>query len=259
MARNALIVIPARYGSSRFPGKPLAMIAGMSMIERVWRLASASRIAEKAVIATDDIRLKEFAEGFGAEVFMTSESCRTGTDRVAEVATELADYEIYFNLQGDAVLTPPWVIDSVLEVIIDNNNINMATASYRLEGEVLADFVKKKEEGSTTGTMVVSSLSGDALYFSRSLIPCWRDETPQVLHRHIGLYAYTKDTLKLMASLSETPLEGAEKLEQLRALENGISIRVVEVDYRGHTPASVDCSEDVTVVEAIIRREGEIL
>ncbi len=261
MSESALIVIPARMASTRFPNKPMALIAGKTMIERVWSIGKAVQGAHEVVIATDDERLRDYALQFGAKVLMTSSACLTGTDRVAEAALHFPKQTIFFSLQGDAVLTPPWVIEEVLQAMLKNPKIQMATPAVRLKGEALADFVESKRTGSSSGTAVVFNQLGDALYFSKALIPYDRNEkSPErLLFRHIGLYAYRMESLQRLSQLPESPLERSEKLEQLRALENGIPIRVVEVDYRGRTHGSVDQPEDVSVVESVIAQEGELL
>ncbi len=256
---SALIVIPARMGSTRFPGKPLAQISGKSMIERVWKIGQASAFASQVIIATDDEQIRRFAMQFGAEVLMTSPQCPTGTDRVAEAMEYFPDHVLFFSLQGDAVLTPPWVIDEVLQAMLKDPKIQMATPAVRLKGEALFDYMRAKREDLSSGTSVVFDRSGNALYFSKGLIPYRRDGGDAPIYRHIGLYAYRKEALKRLSQLPEGPLERAEKLEQLRALENGIPIRVVEVDYRGRTHGSVDRPEDVAVIETIIAKEGELV
>jgi 3-deoxy-manno-octulosonate cytidylyltransferase (CMP-KDO synthetase) len=262
MREKVLVVIPARMASSRFPGKPLAQICGRSMIERVWRIGQSARQAERVVIATDSQELRDFAEGFGAEVVMTSENCRTGTDRVAEASIALGGkHEIVFSLQGDAVLTPPWVIDDVLAAMREDQGALIATPAVKLAGGELSNFVAAKRSGVTTGTSVVFDRRGYALYFSKSLIPFAREEqhSGPAVFRHIGLYGYRRETLAEFARLPAGMFEQIEKLEQLRALENGIPIRVVIVDYRGRSHASVDRHEDVPAAEEIIRREGELV
>lgn len=259
MTETAIIVIPARMASTRFPGKPMALIRGMTMIERMWRIGQAAKGASEVVIATDDERLKCFAEGFGARVLMTSPDCATGTDRVAEISRMPGmDHAVFFSLQGDAVLTPPWVIEKVLDAMLADPLIQMATPAVLLMGEALSEFVALKKRGSSSGTAVVFNQKGDALYFSKALIPYSRDENSPV-YRHIGLYGYRKETLQRLAEVPEGMLERSEKLEQLRALENGIAIRVIPVDYRGRTHGSVDQPEDVPTVEAVIEREGELV
>jgi 3-deoxy-manno-octulosonate cytidylyltransferase (CMP-KDO synthetase) len=248
------IVIPARMASTRFPKKPMALIAGVSMLERVWRIAKSVPEAEQVLIATDDVGLKAFAEQFGAHVVMTSPKCPTGTDRVAEVARLTGGNGIFFSLQGDAPITPPWVIGEVLKAMIEDPTVQIATPAVRLEGRALEEFAETKKKGSSTGTSVVFDKNQNALYFSKSLIP-FRGP----VYRHIGLYGYRADALQKMNQLPEGPLEKAEMLEQLRALENGIAIRVVEVDYQGRTHGSVDRPEDVAFIERIIAEEGELI
>lgn len=254
---SALIIIPARMASTRFPDKPMAMIAGKTMIERVWAIAKASSSARDVFIATDDERLEKFAKGFGANVIMTSSKHLTGTDRVAEAMTHFPKDAIVFSLQGDALLTPPWVIDEVLKAMLEDSTIQIATPAVKLEGKALSDFIQTKKEGSSTGTCVVFDQWKNALYFSKSLIPYPRGETS--IYRHIGLYAYQKKALEEFSKLPEGVLEKSEKIEPLRALENGIPIRIVEVNYSGRTHGSVDRPEDVKWVESIIAKEGELV
>ncbi len=262
MNESAAIVIPARMASSRFPNKPLALIKGMTLIERVWRIGKAASCATEVLIATDDAQLKAFAEGFGAKVVMTSPSCPTGTDRVAEVSSLPGmNQTIFFSLQGDAVLTPPWVIEQILEAMVADPTIQMATPAVELTGQALSDFIASKKKGSSSGTSVVFNQRGDALYFSKALIPYSREENSpeRKVYRHIGLYGYRRPILQKLTQLPEGPLEKAEQLEQLRALENGIPIRVILVDYRGRTHGSVDRPEDVPIIEALIEKERELL
>ena len=262
MSESSLIVIPVRMASTRFPGKPLAKIAGLSMIERVWRIACAVEGADSVLIATDSQEIEKHAAGFGAEVVITSSSCRTGSDRVAMAVREIVDKpDIVFSLQGDAVLTPPWIVEAVLAELKRDAGVEIATPAVRLRDSALDEYVQRKAAGSTTGTNVVFDNDRNALYFSKALIPFNREQNWEAgeIYQHIGLYGYRLAVLERFCQLPPGRLENIEKLEQLRALENGIGIRVVEVDYRGRTPASVDRPEDVALVEDIISREGEIL
>ena len=261
---QALIVIPARMGSTRFPNKPTCRILGYTMIERVYKIAKHVKNASKVIIATDDELLANHVKAFGAEVVMTSSSCQTGTDRVADALHQLTEnYDIVFNLQGDAVLTPPHVIEKTLDAMLNDSDIMMATPAVKLEGSALVEFIRKKREGSSSGTCVTFDKNGKALYFSKTLIPHHRDKLLPLeaykLHQHIGLYAYKTNTLLQLTQLSQTPLEKIEQLEQLRALENGIAIQVVLVNYEGRTHGSVDNPEDVALVENIIQQEGELV
>jgi 3-deoxy-manno-octulosonate cytidylyltransferase (CMP-KDO synthetase) len=261
MSESVAIVIPARMASTRYPNKPMAMICGKTMIERVWRIATTVSNANQVVIATDDESLRLFAQRFGANVLMTSPTCLTGTDRVAESSFLLdKKHSIYFSFQGDAVLTPPWVIEDVLKAMLADQTIQMATPAVQLTGQALQDFVESKFKGSSTGTTVTFNKNGDALYFSKALIPHNRAENSpdRLVYRHIGLYAYRTATLQQLSLLPEGPFERSEKLEQLRALENAIPIRIIQVDYRGRTHGAVDRPEDVAAIEAIISKEGEL-
>ena len=262
MSESAVIVIPARMTSTRFPNKPLALIKGKTMIERVWHIAKAVPFASQVLIATDSEELKEFAEQFGAEVVMTSSDCVTGTDRVAEVSGKSdKKHSIFFSFQGDAVLTPPWVVEAVLKAMLSDPTIQIATPAVLLQENARAEFIASKRGGSSSGTTVTFDKNGKALYFSKALIPYHREEMhpDRHIYRHIGLYGYRSDTLHTLSQLPEGLFEKSEKLEQLRALENGIPIQVVEVDYRGRTHGSVDRPEDIAFVEQIIEKEGELV
>ncbi len=262
MLDSAVIVIPARMASSRFPNKPLAMIKGKTMIERVWHIAKAVPHANEVIIATDNDDLRHFAESFGAKVMMTSPECLTGTDRVAETSRLLDQkHNIFFSFQGDAVLTPPWVIEAVLHAMLSDSTIQMATPAVHLTGQAFTDFVVSKRGGSSSGTTVTFDKLGKALYFSKAIIPYHREEShpDRMIYRHIGLYAYRAQTLQQLSLLPEGTFEKSEKLEQLRALENGIPIQVIQVDYRGRTHGSVDRPDDISFVERVIEREGELI
>jgi len=258
---KSAIIIPARMKSSRYPNKPLCMIKGVTMIERVWRIAKAVKSADEVLIATDDPGLFEFVQTFGAQAVMTSPQCQTGSDRVAEALSHLADVDIVFNLQGDAVLTPPQIIEAVLRAMQADPAIQIATPAVQQTGANLEAYVARKKQGIAGGTAVVFDKNHNALYFSNSLIPFSRsgkyDDVP--VFRHIGLYGYRKAALYTYQKLEQTPLEKIEQLEQLRALENGIPVKIVEVDYAGRSHGSVDHPEDVAIVEAIIEREGELV
>jgi len=254
-----IIVIPSRLGSTRYPGKPKADIAGMSLLERVWRIAKASELADEVLVATPDKELAEFCASFGAEAVITSGK-GTGTDAVAEaIEKKGGSYDVILNLQGDAVLTPPWILDDLLKVMGEEPGASMGTPVERLVGEAKLAFIERKKGGSTSGTTTVMDKKGYAMYFSKGVIPFEREPSDdQPVFHHIGLYVYRQDVLKKLADLEEGFFERVEKLEQLRALENGIGIRVVEVDYRGRSHASVDHPEDVELAEKFIKEEGEL-
>ncbi|MFW2831526.1 3-deoxy-manno-octulosonate cytidylyltransferase [Sphingomonas sp. ID0503] len=255
-----LVVIPARYGSSRFPGKPLAQVRGTSMLQRVWALVRAGAPEARILVATDDARIAAHAVAFGAEAIMTSDSVANGTERAAAVLAALDDEALSFivNLQGDAVLTPPWVISAMIEA--GRSGIDMVTPATVMSAPAAEALRAAKARGEVGGTTVVFDREGRALYFSKSIIPFVRPGgAPVALHRHIGLYGYRPDVLRRLVSLPPGPLEQAEQLEQLRALENGIPIQVVTVDYRGRTHWGVDTPEDLARCEALIDAEGELL
>jgi 3-deoxy-manno-octulosonate cytidylyltransferase (CMP-KDO synthetase) len=259
---KSIIIIPARFGSTRFPGKPLALIHGKSLLHRVWSIAKAVTNIQEVYITTDDARIEQHAIKFGAQVIITPSSCENGTVRVHEAAKSLNPLpDIIINLQGDAVLTPPWVIQALLEAITQNQNIGLATLATKISIQNYHEMRIAKNGGVVGGTMVVFDKNHNALYFSKSMIPFLRnisnDNLP--LYRHIGLYGYRHYSLEKYIELQPTPLEQLEGLEQLRALENGTPIHVVEVDYRGRTHCAIDSPEDVKIVENIISKEGELI
>jgi 3-deoxy-manno-octulosonate cytidylyltransferase (CMP-KDO synthetase) len=233
--RKFLGVIPARFSSSRFPGKILALLAGKPMLQHVYERASQARYLSSTIIATDDARIFDAARGFGARVRMTRDDHPSGTDRVAEVASA-EDAEVIVNIQGDEPLIDPAAIDAAILPVAHDPDIVMATLRKKIEdpSEITNPNVVK----------VVTDRVGDAIYFSRCPIPFDRDGTSGVPHyKHIGLYIYQRDFLLSYSSLPVGPLEQAERLEQLRALENGYKIRVVETEYESlgvDTPADLE-------------------
>ncbi|MFZ4761353.1 MAG: 3-deoxy-manno-octulosonate cytidylyltransferase [Alphaproteobacteria bacterium] len=253
------VIIPARYGSTRFIGKPLAPIAGISMIERMHRLALAVKGITEVVVATDDERIINHVENFGGRAIMTPENCPNGTERALAACEAMKTKpDVVINLQGDAVLTPPWIIQPLVDVFSDAA-VQMATPMVRYTAAQYETLKKSKENGVVGGTTVTFNHQKDALYFSKSIIPFIRGtiENPPI-YRHIGLYAYRFSTLARYVTLKQGPFEAVEQLEQLRALEHGIPIRMVEVDYRGRMHWAVDSPADVAIVEEIIAREGEL-
>jgi 3-deoxy-manno-octulosonate cytidylyltransferase (CMP-KDO synthetase) len=258
MSLIPIILIPARMTSQRFPNKPLALIHGKTLIERVWRIGKAVKSVNRVIIVTDDETIKKVAEQFGAEVCMTSAYPRTGTDRIAEAVDLLnLQEDLIICLQGDAVLTPPWIIEDLLETIVHNSAVQIATPAVRLLDAGLSTFLENKRAGSSTGTTVVFNKERNALYFSKNVIPRNYGNNP-IIYRHIGVYAYRKHILAILSKLPQSSLEIAENLEQLRALENEIPIRVVVVDYEGRTHVSIDQIQDIKLAESIIQKEGEL-
>ncbi len=237
---KTVAIVPARYASTRFPGKPLTMIGGLTMIERVYRQASLSRNLNGVIVATDDQRIADVVIGFGGTVVMTRDDHRSGTDRLAEVAQRFPDIDVIVNVQGDEPLIDPHTIDSAIKPLQEDSSILMST--------IAAPITDLAEVTSPDVVKVVLDGDGFALYFSRSAIPHYRDAPPegQTYLAHVGLYVYRRECLLQLAQLSPTPLEQAESLEQLRALENGIRIKVVTGKYRS---LAVDRPADIVNVE----------
>ena len=216
------VVIPARYDSSRLPGKVLLPLAGKPMLQWVHERARSAR-ADEVLVATDDERIATAARGFGAEVVMTARTHLSGSDRIAEVAAirSWADSDIVVNVQGDEPLIPPAVIDQVAQLLAANPRADIATLASKID--TIADF------NDPNNVKVACDGSGRALYFSRAAIPWNRDAATTLTHaslRHIGIYSYRVAALRRLAGLPPGRLEQIEKLEQLRALENGMEIRV---------------------------------
>ncbi|EHG20619.1 3-deoxy-D-manno-octulosonate cytidylyltransferase [Selenomonas infelix ATCC 43532] len=240
---KVLCIIPARYASTRLPGKPLRDIAGKPMIVRVYERAVRAKLVQDVVVATDDERIRAAVEEHGGRAVMTRVDHATGTDRLAEVAEKMTDYDLIINVQGDEPLIDPAVIDALVEPFLVDETLPMATAKTLLMDE--------EEIVNPNNVKVITDLSGNALYFSRARIPYARNEGAKV-YKHIGIYAYRRDFLLSYARMAQTPLELSESLEQLRALENGYTIRVIETDA---VFIGVDTEEDLAAVnEEYIRR-----
>lgn len=257
-----VIVIPARFKSGRFPGKPLALINKKSLIYRTWSIAKSIHNIDEVFIATDDFRIEEHALDFGAKVVMTSEDCTNGTERVFEALNVLnIKPQVIINLQGDAPLTPPSMIQTLLNTMISDSSIGFATLATGITLEQYQVMLNLQNRGQSGGTTVVFDKHHSALYFSKRLIPFFKEinTEPLPIYRHIGIYAYRYETLKEYLDLPMLALEKLEGLEQLRALENGIPIHVVPVESKGHTDWDVNNPEDIEIVEDIIKREGELV
>jgi len=246
MSMRIAAIIPTRYGSTRFPGKPLARIAGRPMVEHVYRRTEACPDIALVIAATDDQRIFDVVTGFGGRAVMTAPSHASGTDRIAEAAEslDLEDGDIVVNVQGDQPLLHPSLLTRMVEPLIMDDSIPMSTLMFRIRDS--------REVPNPNHVKVVTDHKGFALYFSRQPIPHYRDPGPADVHfKHLGLYAYRKGFLSVFTQLSPGRLEVAEKLEQLRALEHGFPIRVVETD---HDSPEVDIPEDVERVEEIMAR-----
>jgi 3-deoxy-manno-octulosonate cytidylyltransferase (CMP-KDO synthetase) len=238
--RKILGVIPARFASSRFPGKALATIGGKPMLQHVYDRASQARYLTSLIIATDDERIFDAARSFGARVRMTRPDHESGTDRAAEIASA-EDCDIVVNIQGDEPLIDPDAIDAAILPMAHDSEIQMATLKKRIEDPT--------EIANPNVVKVVTDRNGDAIYFSRSPIPYYRDGAASgPYYKHIGLYLYQRDFLLGYSALPPGPLEQAERLEQLRVLENGLRIRVVETDYES---LGVDTPQDLERVETL--------
>lgn len=240
-------VIPARYESSRFPGKPLASIAGRPMIQHVFERVRLCQTISRVVVATDDERIVKAVEAFGGEALITRHEHRCGTERVAEVAMHIAA-GIYVNVQGDEPLIDPDAVDAAVEALASDAEVNLSTLSVAI--------VRPAEIMDPNVVKVVNDFQGDALYFSRAPIPWVREESERVSAqhwKHIGVYVYRHDALLDYPTLPPGDLERLEQLEQLRWLENGYHIRVVESTYDA---VSVDLPADVARVEGLIRERA---
>ncbi|MFW6139245.1 MAG: 3-deoxy-manno-octulosonate cytidylyltransferase, partial [Spirochaetota bacterium] len=223
-------IIPARYHSTRLPGKPLVDIEGKPMIQHVYENCLKSSLLEQVIVATDDDRVKDAVQNFGGSVVLTSKKHPTGTDRVAEVAGTM-NIEVAVNIQGDEPFVNPGMIDEAAQPLVEDSSLPMCTLMHQVSSE--DDF------HNTNVVKVVTDLHGFALYFSRSLIPYPRKKQGHRVYEHIGLYAYRKDFLMKFSRMEATPLEESESLEQLRALENGFRIKVVLTGQQ-YIPLSVD-------------------
>jgi len=232
---TATVIIPARYGSTRFRGKPLADLWGKPIIQHVWERAGRARLVDRVIVATDDERIAHAARAFGAEVAMTRPDHPSGTDRVAEVARSLTS-EVIVNVQGDEPLIDPAHIDAAAEPLLADPTIPMGTLCCPIDE--IADLANPNV------VKVVLDRQGFALYFSRLPIPFVRDEHAKATrYRHLGLYVYRREFLLSLAGLAPTPLEQAERLEQLRVLEHGHRLRVAIVDRASpgvDTPADLE-------------------
>lgn len=269
---KTLIGIPARYASTRFPGKPLAKIAGKEMLVRVWE--NANKAAAKfegceAIIATEDQRIQDFCDTHGMRCMMTSDNCLTGTDRIIEVVSQLPQKpEFIVNLQGDNPICPTWFIEAVIGAYYADNNVETVTPVVNLSWDELDNLREHKKVTPFSGTTAVFGTDGNAFYFSKNIIPAIRKEDKiraaqpsSPVYRQVGLYGYRMDIFEKIKNLPEGVYEKLEGLEQLRWIENGIKVKCVKVDYRSFTKmaslSGVDSPEDIARVEAVIKEYGE--
>jgi len=242
---RVVLVIPARYGSTRLPGKPLVSLAGKPMIQRVYERAKLAHSASRVIVATDDERIVKVVEGFGGEARMTRSDHRTGTERVAEVAAH-TEGEVFVNVQGDEPLLDPVAVDTAVNALLEEPLAAIATVAtpVKTPADIMDPNVVK----------TVLDFDGNALYFSRAPIPWVRDTSAKMVVRHLkhlGLYVFQRDALLEYPTLPQGELERIEQLEQLRWMENGWKIRVAEVE---HDAVSVDVPEDVARVEKLLQK-----
>ncbi|SEW42451.1 3-deoxy-manno-octulosonate cytidylyltransferase (CMP-KDO synthetase) [Cognatiyoonia koreensis] len=259
---SVLIVIPARYASTRYPGKPLVELTGatgkkQSLIKRSWNASMAVSGADKVVVATDDPRIKDHAESFGAEVVMTSETCKNGTERCAEAFDVLGGtFDVVVNLQGDAPLTPAWFIEDLVAGLLANPVAEVATPVLKTEGRALRGFLEDRKAGRVGGTTAVFGANHNALYFSKEVIPYtgkdYADDADTPVFHHVGVYAYRPSALGAYPRWPIGPLEQLEGLEQLRFLEQGAHVLCVEVAARGRQFWELNNPEDVARIETML-------
>ncbi|MGA8482444.1 MAG: 3-deoxy-manno-octulosonate cytidylyltransferase [Chthoniobacterales bacterium] len=241
---RVVAIIPARWGSTRFPGKPLHGIAGKPLIQHVWSRCLEAEVFDQVVVATDDMRIVEAAFQFGAEVALTAAEHKSGTDRIAEVAKKMKKASLIFNVQGDEPLIDPQLLRRLVKKMQRDSKVDLITA---------ATPASPQEAGSEHIVKVVVDREGSALYFSRSKIPFASSENGPGWLRHLGLYGYRRSALLEFVRLAPSPLEVTEQLEQLRALENGMKIRVV-ISKSGSI--GVDTPEDASAIERQILSDG---
>lgn len=263
---SVLIVIPARYASTRYPGKPLVPLTGASgqaqtLIERSWRAACQVAGVDRVVVATDDDRIRDACTAFGAEVAMTSDTCFNGTERCAEAHAVLGGgYDIVVNLQGDAPLTPPWFVQDLVAGLRAAPDAGLATPVLRCDGAALNGFLADRKAGRVGGTTAVFGAGHQALYFSKEVIPftaeTYADAAETPVFHHVGVYAYRPDALAAYADWPIGPLERLEGLEQLRFMEQGHTVLCVEVEAKGRQFWELNNPEDVPRIERMMAEMG---
>ena len=237
---NVIGVIPARFSSARFAGKVLADLGGKPVVQHVWENAKKSKLLDDLIIASDDERVLKAARDFGAKAVYTSPDQPSGSDRLIEVINPI-DVKVVINIQGDEPMIKSEMIDDLARAILDDKDVYMATLAKKIED--------KNEIENPNVVKVVKDKNGFALYFSRSVIPYRRHETMPMYYKHIGIYAYTKDFLFQFTNLQKSYLEMTEGLEQLRVLENGYKIKVIETKF---DTIGIDTPEDLERARAVL-------
>jgi len=264
---HTAIIIPARYGSTRLPGKPLELIAGKTMLQRVYEVALEARsqvdFEVGILIATEDQRIVDHARELGATAVLTSKSCQTGTDRALEAIQHLPQKpDFVINLQGDAPLTPPDFIASVIHEFSNDVNLQVVTPVTQMTWDELDMLRENKITTPFSGTTAILNKYNDAIWFSKNIIPAIRKEKDlrqqtqkSPVYRHIGIYGYRRDVLEDYVTLEQSTYENLEGLEQLRLIENGYQIRAVCVDYKGRPSMSgIDSPEDIQRAETLLKK-----
>ncbi|GAA4226766.1 3-deoxy-manno-octulosonate cytidylyltransferase (CMP-KDO synthetase) [Sagittula marina] len=259
---KTVIFIPARYASTRYPGKPLVTLKGAtgetkSLIQRALEAAKQVKGVDAVYVLTDDARIREAAQAFGADVLMTSDKARNGTERCAEGLAQLPEEpKVVVNLQGDAPLTPPWFVEALIAAM-ENPAVQMSTPVLKCDHETLSNFVSDRQAGRVGGTTAVLRRDGNAIYFSKEVLPYVSNlETPPEVWHHVGVYAYRPTALANYMSWEEGPVERAEGLEQLRFLENGVPVTCVPVEARGRVFWELNNPVDVARIEGVLKKEG---
>jgi len=244
MGNKTAIIIPARYGSSRLEGKPLIKVAGKSIIQWVYEKAQQSKLADMIIVATDDRRIFDEVKSFGGEVEMTSANHKCGSDRIMEVVSRHAEIGYICNLQGDEPLIEPASIDEVIKNVKEDNKADIST--------LIRELTEQSEINNPNLVKCVTDKNGFALYFSRSKIPFERNIGIAKFYGHLGIYGYKRTALVAMTRLEQTPLEMAESLEQLRALENGMRVKTSVVDF---VPVGIDTKDDLDKFRQIVEEK----
>ncbi|WP_281826493.1 3-deoxy-manno-octulosonate cytidylyltransferase [Jannaschia rubra] len=257
---KTILLIPARHASTRYPGKPLAELrqkdgSVKSLIRMTWEAAQQVRGIDAIHVATDDARIRDAAEGFGASVLMTSPEAANGTERCAEALAQV-EADLIVNLQGDAPLTPPWFVEALIDRMARDPDAAVATPVLRCDRRTYDMFIEDRKAGRVGGTTAVFDRNLHGLYFSKEVIP-WIDPAkvpdPVPVFHHVGVYAYRPDALPAYARWPEGELERREGLEQLRFLENGARVACVEVEARGRVFWELNNPADVPRIEAVLR------
>ena len=260
---KTIIIVPARYASTRYPGKPLAMLRlrdgqSKSLIQLSYETACRAKGIDAVYVATDDTRIQSAALGFGADVIMTSPDCANGTERCADAMVDAKlDADLIINLQGDAPLTPEWFVEELVDAMLQDQTAQMATPVLQVDPKTYRHITDDRRYGRVGATTAVFDRHGHALYFSKEVLPFLNqnnlpDPTEIPVYHHVGIYAYRPEALKAYMSWPEGPLEKLEGLEQLRFLENGQKVKCVEVDGKGRVFWELNNPEDVDRIEQVL-------